>query len=131
MLIDIETSSRCVLATLDVLGQEVDRLALATDQGRRVTALIRIAKEHAAELIPGSEKPPAIMPRAGAPLGEGVCLAGELSAEARLAWVASATLRRSVSGEEAERCRRELIALADHTQHPRVRRLCHRALQAS
>ncbi|MEZ0221475.1 MAG: hypothetical protein ACAH22_14360 [Tardiphaga sp.] len=125
MLVDTETSGRCVLATLDVLGQEVDRLTLAADQGRRVTALIRIARGHAAELLGGDLSPDAPSAPDSRPP------AGVICRDAATAWEHAAALRRSTSPEEIAFHAAWLMSIASSAPNALVRRMCRQAVYPS
>lgn len=126
MLVDIETSGRCALATLEILGREVDRLPLAADQARRVNALLKIAEEHMATLVASPSTPRTLAHAAPMP-PEGNA-ARNLGCEASAAWAAASALRRATSPSDVQRCRGELELLAARSPHPRVQLLCMRAL---
>jgi hypothetical protein len=134
MLIDIETSSRCALAALDVLSRELGHLPLPNDQARRVDVLLGMARQHVTELVTTAPTGSTAPPTSGSapPVDNNdASSASDLSSEANIAWIASAALRQSTSAAEVQKCCQELSALAARTRHPRVRQLCHQALRTS
>ena len=129
MRADLETSSRCAMAALDVLSRAIGQLELSAEQGKRLAVLARMTREHVADILQSGElsTEPATVARDPAHVGQmsdSVPARGSLDTTASEAWAAVAKLRRATSPSDRQALFNQLHHIAAGTTNGRLRRLC-------